>query len=437
MKRTILRLTRPAALPEVHYRLPGSKSYTNRALVIAAYSRSETVLRYPSLSNDSLAMLEALRKIGVQIEQTRDQLTVDARRLGEAPFRGTIDVGPAGTTMRFLVSLCSFLPGVEVTLVGSERMHERPISDLVDALSQCGARIEYLGRHGCPPLRITGALPAENAAVAINGNVSSQFFSSLLMAGPLMPRGLKIEVLGEQISRSYIDMTLHSMAQFGVTVQNHDYRSYHVAPGQQYQGGTHSIEGDASGASYLWSIAAMSGGTVRVSNVRHDSRQGDMRYPDLLEKMGCLVTRGTTEGSDWIEVSGRELSGIETDMTLMPDTAQTLSVVASLARGRTRITGLSTLKVKETDRLLAVHTELKKAGISSQISNDSIEISGGVPRPARFATYEDHRMAMSFALFALVLPSIEIEDPEVVAKSFPEFWDFFARAGVEKSLVEE
>jgi 3-phosphoshikimate 1-carboxyvinyltransferase len=254
----------------------------------------------------------------------------------------------------------------------------------------------------------------------MNGEISSQFISALLLTAPLHHKPVTVEVQGEQISKSYIDMTIQSIADFGVKVHNDAYRRYSCEPGEGYWSRQYAVEGDASGASYLWGVAAISGGEVTVENVNPNSAQGDIKFPDLLEQMGCSVTRYERS----ITVRGAAtLRGIEVDMSLMPDTAQTLAVVASCAQGRTTMRGLSTLRVKETDRIAALHTELGKLGIHSEPGPDFLVVHGGKPHGARIATYEDHRMAMSFAMLGSRISGMEIEDPYVVSKSFPSFWE--------------
>lgn len=407
----------PRGLIDHVVNIPGSKSYTNRALVLAAMADGESVLEGISLSDDALAVIAALEKLGVNIRIDENNAYVEGVGGKFFPYHGVIDVGPAGTAMRFLTALCSAIENCEVVLQGSERMHERPISELVNALRSWGADIQYLEKDGCPPLKIKGGSLNFSQFLTMKGSVSSQFFTALLLLAPLAKR-VNIVVDGEQISKSYIDMSLGILEDFGLQVSNNEYRSYEVfgdVESMQYQ-----VEGDASGASYFWGMAAINGGRVRVENISVDSMQGDIYFPSILESMGCKVRKR----EDWIEVQGpKRLNPTEVDMELMPDTAQTLAVVAAFAQGSTKITGLSTLKVKETDRLLALKCELKKMGIDSEIGDDFIVVHGGEPRGGVIETYHDHRMAMSFAMAASRIDGMEILNPEVVAKSFPNFWE--------------
>jgi len=424
-------LTPPSGSITAELSISGSKSYTNRALLLAAQAHGISRLTSASLSSDSEAMIRALRLLGVSIHESHDEngavLVVEGRGTSFLPCSGTIDVGPAGTTMRFLTALCAAIPGVDVTLCGSERMHVRPIKELVDALTACGAQVEYLGRAGCPPLRIRTPKQLAGGTVTMDGSVSSQFISALLLTSSLHASPLTIELSSEQISKSYIDMTIQSLADFGVTVHNDSYRRYSTPTGAACVAREYQIEGDASGASYLWGLAAVSGGTVTVHNINPHSAQGDVHFPALLEQMGCSVSRAERS----ITVRGtRQLKGIRADMSNMPDTAQTLAVIAALAHGTTTITGLSTLRVKETDRIAALHTELLKLGIASEPGPDFLVVHGGSPGAARIATYDDHRMAMSFAMLGAACPGIQIEEPHVVEKSFPDFWQVLASCGI-------
>ena len=427
MSAQFIELRRPTEPIDGAVRIPGSKSFTNRAMILAALAPGESVLSGASLSRDSEALCRAFEALAIRTEVRGDEVRVSGAPDRLTPPSGTIDVGPAGTTMRFVTSLCACIRGADITLRGSERMHQRPIGDLVEALRTLGARIDYLGTPGCPPLRIHTDAPLRGGRVRMPGHLSSQFFTSLLLVAPLLPEGLTIEVVGEQISRSYIDMTIQSLRSAGIDVEHRDYREYRVAPGQSVRAGAYSIEGDASGATYFWGVAALGGGRVRVDNVRPDSTQGDMAFPGLLERMGCRVE----SGADWVEVHGADLlSAIEADMSSMPDTAQTLAVIASRARGTTVLSGLSTLRHKETDRLAALETELAKVGIASETTADSITVHGAAPTAARISTYDDHRMAMAFAMLGAHVDGLQIEHPLVVDKSFPDFWDKLAELGI-------
>jgi len=426
-----LKLTPPAAPISHTFEVLGSKSYTNRSLIIAALASGVSRLSLASISTDCEAMTRALRLLGVSIEEETGPrgttLTIEGTGGALNPYHGEINVGPAGTTMRFLTALCAAIPGIDVVLSGSERMHARPIKELVTALRSLGAEIEYLGTEGCPPLRIRSKTHLKGGTITMNGTVSSQFISAILMTAPLNTNKLVVEIEGEQISKSYIDMTLQSVREFGVTIANESYKRYVCAAGQKYQPRATQIEGDASGASYLWGLAAISSGKVTVRNVNPQSAQGDIHFPEVLMRMGCSVSSDSRS----ITVTGpKTLKGIEIDMSNMPDVAQTLAVIAAFAQGATTMRGLSTLGGKETDRIAALHAELEKVGIRSEPGPDYLIVHGGTPHGARIKTYDDHRMAMSFAMMSTRVPGIEIEEPNVVEKSFPTFWEALAESGI-------
>jgi 3-phosphoshikimate 1-carboxyvinyltransferase len=435
MKCLTLNLPQEPIHASVH--IPGSKSYTNRALIIAALASGRSELHHASLSADSHALIAALKLLGSSIAATPISIEVTGRGGFRNSIKQEIDVGPAGTTMRFLTAFCAATQPKSgrdtVILRGSERMHARPIEPLTTALTTMGASISFLGNAGCPPLSLTSGRKLLGGSLTIDGSVSSQFISALLMVAPLYEQPLQLRVTGAHLSQSYIEMTIQSMSAFGVKVVSEssgkeDERVFTIPSGQRYTPQVYRVEGDASGASYFWGLAAVSGGCVCTMNVNPSSAQGDMRLPDLLKEMGCTVS--VTQDS--ITVIGPErLTAIEADMSNMPDTAQTLAVVAACAEGRTVLRGLSTLRVKETDRITALHTELGKMGISSEQGPDYLVVHGGRPHAAQIATYEDHRMAMAFAFLAGVVDGIRIEEPEVVNKSFPTFWDTLAHCGIQ------
>lgn len=418
-------LTRPKVDGQKEITLSGSKSIANRALVIAALSDGKSVLENFSESDDAALLRKAFEKLGVQIEGNGSTLQIQGAGLNLHPFHGEIDVGPAGTTMRFLTAVLASIPGCRVELRGSERMHQRPISPLVDALRTLGAEIQYLGREGCPPLLIEGKELLGGKPVTLDGGISSQYFTALLLIAPILRGGLILEVEGQQISKSYIDITIDVLRSFGVSVANEGYQRYTVDSSAQYTPRSYLVEGDASGASYLWGAGALGSAPVRVLGISSESVQGDAKFPGILRDMGAEVTNGTNaDGRPWIEVRRLgPLKGVSVDMEDLPDTAQTLAVIAANAEGTTRITGLSTLRIKETDRIDAVVTELQKVGITAKGGDDWLEITGGkVKSGGEISTYDDHRMAMAFSLLAFQCDTVAIRDAEVVSKSFPTYW---------------
>ena len=401
--------------------LPGSKSMSNRVLLLAALARGATEVRNLLASDDTAHMLNALRTLGAGVALSDDGARCQVTGLGGAFPDGeaTLFMGNSGTTMR---SLCAALcaGSGRYTLTGEPRMLERPIGDLVDALRQVGARIEYAGADGYPPLRID-ARGLAGGSVRIRGNISSQYLTGMLMAAPMSLAPLTIEVEGELVSKPYIDMTIDVMRRFGVEVERSGYERFRLPGGQRYESpGSILVEGDASSASYFLSAAAISGGAVRVNGVGGDSIQGDIAHADVLRDMGAIVS----SGADWIEVSRGELTGIDADLNHMPDAAMTVAVTALFAKDETTIRNIHNWRVKETDRLAAMATELRKVGAEVVEGADYIRIAPPAQiRQATIDTYDDHRMAMCFSLAALGGASITINDPDTVSKTFPDYFE--------------
>lgn len=380
--------------------IPGSKSFTNRALILASLATGVSTIENYSKSNDSLILIDCLEKLGLDITKKEDKLFIRGKGGKFKSFTGVLNVGEAGTVYRFLTGLTAIISG-KITFSGSQKLLSRPINELKKAVEE-----------------------VKKGEVSIRGDISSQFISALLMIAPVLPKGLIVNVIGNLVSQSYIDMTIETMKKFGVKVEKRNGEKKYIVKKQKIKSCVYRVESDASGATYFWAIGAVTGKLIRVINIDPLSTQGDVKFVDLLEKMGCLVKKNTKE--KWIEVKGEtKLKGIEVNMNSMPDTAQSLAVVAAFAKGKTKITGLSTLKHKETDRLLALKNELGKMGIKTEITSDSITIYGAEPKPAVIETYNDHRMAMAFAVAKARIPQIEIKNPEVVKKSFPEFWEKF------------
>ncbi len=378
--------------------IPGSKSLTNRALIMASLADGVSIIKDFSKSDDSLVLIEALKKLGVVIVKNNDELRITGNAGRFKTFNGRLNVGNAGTAKRFLTPLITLVPG-RIFFNESKRLKERPIKEL----DQARKRIR------------TGK-------VSIPGGISSQFISSLLMIAPVLEKGLEIKVTDRLVSRSYVDMTIDLLDKFGVKVVNHQYKKFIINKDKRYKPVNYKVEGDASGASYFWAIAAVTGCRIKVKNINPLSSQGDVKFPEILRKMGCRIKKNTR--NSWIEVKGpKTLKAIDIDMGLMPDTAQTLAAVAAFAQGRTEIRGLSTLRSKETDRLAALKSELKKIGIKSETTDDSITVQGGRPHGGTIETYNDHRMAMAFAVVGSRVKGIRIKNPGVVTKSFPEFWN--------------
>lgn len=403
--------------------LPGSKSISNRALLLAAASRGTTTLRGLLDADDTRVMIAALRALGVAIE-TSAAATIIAGCGGRFPSTSAkLSLGNAGTAMRPLTAALAFAGG-HYELDGAARMRERPIGDLVEALNALGARIRYLGNAGYPPLAIDPAAPLGDI-VEIKGDVSSQFVSALLMAAPHIapPAGLRIHVPGALISQPYVTLTLELMARFGVDVERSD-QIFRVARGDYASPGTFVVEGDASGASYFLALGVIAGGPVRVTGVGKTSVQGDIGFARLLEAAGGRIAWG----DDWIEASGGgELRAFDVDCTDIPDAAMTGAIVAGFARGRSVLRGIGSWRVKETDRIAAMATELRKLGAKVEEGSDWLAVEGPVAwGEAEIDTYDDHRIAMCFSLVAAGGRPVHIRDPGCVAKTFPDYFDRLA-----------
>ena len=414
-------------------RLPGSKSISNRVLLLAALAEGMTEVRDLLHSDDTERMLDALRTLGVKVESLGDNAYRVAGCGGNFPVKqAKLFLGNAGTAFRPLVAALALSGGSYEMFGGTSgspggRMHERPIGDLVDALRQLGADIRYLGNEGFPPLRISPANLAGDT-VQVRGDVSSQFLTGLLMALPLTGQTVKVEVVGELISKPYIEITLAMMARFGVKVERKDWQSFVVFGGQRYKSpGVIFVEGDASSASYFLAAGAIGGGPVTVEGVGQDSVQGDVRFAEELRKMGALITMGPNSMVATGPKSGR-LKAIDLDCNHIPDAAMTLAVAALFADGTTTLRNIASWRVKETDRIAAMATELRKVGATVEEGADFIRITPPAQiRHAAIDTYDDHRMAMCFSLAAFGGAGVRINDPKCVAKTFPEYFSEFAK----------
>ncbi|PRO72767.1 3-phosphoshikimate 1-carboxyvinyltransferase [Alteromonas alba] len=405
--------------------VPGSKSLSNRALLLAALAKGETRLTNLLDSDDIRHMLDALKLLGVEYSLSDDKTECKVTGLGGAfsvdkPL--SLFLGNAGTAMR---PLCAALAASNVTveLTGEPRMEERPIGDLVDALLDAGADIEYLKNAGYPPLKITGS-QLKGGELSVDGSVSSQFLTALLMAAPLFSEDTTIAIKGELVSKPYIDITLDTMAKFGVSVENQDYQRFVIKAGQQYVAPkTFMVEGDASSASYFLAAGAIKGGTVKVTGIGKQSIQGDIRFADVLEAMGAKVEWF----DDCIVIHGAPLKGVDMDMNHIPDAAMTIATTALFAEGETCIRNIYNWRVKETDRLFAMATELRKLGVEVEEGHDYIRVTpGAVLQHAAIDTYNDHRIAMCFSLVSLSDTPVTINDPGCTAKTFPDYFTRFA-----------
>jgi 3-phosphoshikimate 1-carboxyvinyltransferase len=426
---------RPLAAPfHAVVEVPGSKSMTNRALILAALADGASTVENALTSDDTDRMLAALRALGFEVEA--DPAAAVVRVVGRAGLipaaKASLDVGASGTSARFLTALCA-LGGGEYELDGTPRMRERPIEPLLGALRQLGAEAASLLGTGCLPARVRGPLAGGDAR--IEASVSSQFISALLMVAPYAAAGLRLRLEGTVISRPYIDMTLQQMHRAGVDAVWADERTLVVPAGRRYRAGTQVMESDASNASYFFAAAAATGGWVRVPRLPADSIQGDLALLDVLAAMGCQVRRGV----DAVEVVGPpdgRLRAISVDANRFPDMAQTIAALAPFADGPVEVRNVASMRVKETDRIDAVAAELRRLGQEVETGPDWFRITPRPLRPAALRTYDDHRMAMSFAVVGLRAPGLRLLDPGCVAKTFPTYWDTLAKAGVQIEYLE-
>ena len=410
-------------------RLPGSKSISNRLLLLSALATGTTHIHDLLDSDDTRVMLEALRRLGVGVEALGGESWRITGVGGPFPVKeAELFLGNAGTAFRPLTAALA-LSGGQYKLSGVARMHERPIGDLVDGLRQIGCDVRYLANDGYPPLDVRPASISLEAPIRVRGDVSSQFLTALLMALPLAGRTAVIEMATELISKPYIEITLNLMARFGVTVERQGWQRFTIAAGQRYASpGILHVEGDASGASYFLAAGAIGGGPVRVEGVGRDSIQGDVKFAEALAAMGAQIDMG----ANWIEArspaNGR-LRAFDLDLNHIPDAAMTLAVAALFADGPCTLRNIASWRVKETDRIAAMATELRKLGATVDEGADSLRVEppAALAGGAAIDTYDDHRMAMCFSLAALGGVPVTINDPGCVAKTFPDYFDRYGR----------
>jgi len=409
--------------------LPGSKSLSNRALLLAALAKGTTTLTNLLDSDDIRHMLNALQKLGVNYQLSDDKKQCVVEGLGRA-FNTTelgeleLFLGNAGTAMRPLCAALCLGQG-EYVLTGEPRMFERPIGSLVEALQQAGADVTYLKDENYPPLKINGT-GLKGGNIKIDGSVSSQFLTAFLMSAPMAANDTTVEIVGELVSKPYIKITLKIMSDFGIEVDNEngEYQKFTIKGGQTYiAAGNYLVEGDASSASYFLAAGAIGGGTIKVTGIGRNSVQGDIQFADALEAMGAEIEWG----DDYIKASKGELKAIDMDFNHIPDAAMTIAVAALFATGTTKITNVYNWRVKETDRLFAMATELRKVGAFVVEGHDFIEVTAPDEiKHAEVDTYDDHRIAMCFSLVALSGTSVTINDPKCTSKTFPDYFEKLA-----------
>ena len=400
--------------------VPGSKSYTNRALLIAGLTDGECRLEKPLVSDDTKYMIRALKAFGISVQEEKEAFIVSGKG-GKLSAPGEdIFIGNAGTTMRFLTTFSALVPG-KTRLDGDERMRQRPLADLLHCLTQMGVKAVSANGNGCPPIDIAGG-EVPGGEVQLAGDKSSQYLTSILLSAPYFKNDTNILIQGDLTSKSYADITLDIMKTFGVHVDNEGYQRFKVKAGDRYKAQTYRVESDWSSASYFLAAAAVTGGEMTLTDINPHSVQGDAQFTSVLEKMGCRLEKR----SHSLHFKGNPLRGITINMNNMPDAVQTLAVTALFAEGETVIQGIGNLRIKETDRILALANELTRLGAEVEAGEDYLVIRPGDYRGAEIETYDDHRMAMSFAVAGLKIQGVRIKNPTCVEKSFPDFFQRFA-----------
>lgn len=403
--------------------IPGSKSITHRSAIAASLATGESTLPGFLACADTLYTIGVLKDLGVEISPEGQTLQVKGMGGRFSPVHGRKEfyLGNSGTSIRLLLSTVSLASG-EFLLTGSSQLLRRPIGELVDALNQLGVDIICVEQNGCPPVLIR-AQGIRGGRVTMSGEKSSQYLSSLLLSGPYAEKGVEVEITGRLVSRPYVDITIEVMREFGVSVDRHGYRYFMVPPGDGYLPREFSIEGDVSAASYFWAAAAVTGGRVTTENIKpYTTRQGDIAFLEILREMGCRVDRETER----VSVCGGPLSGIEADMSAIPDQVPTLASVALFANDSTAIRNVPHLRYKESDRLRNIALEWGKLGGTVEELADGLIIHRGTAlRGARVESHDDHRLTMSLAVVGLKVPGVRIKGEDCVTKSFPRFWELW------------
>jgi 3-phosphoshikimate 1-carboxyvinyltransferase len=407
--------------PSITISVPGSKSYTHRTLIAAALSDGPCRVVAPLRSEDTLLTLAALKQMGIEARDRIQHIDIQGNNGHFSGCTDPIAFNNSGTSMRLFGGLAALGTG-DYILTGSPRMCQRPMQPLLDSLNRIGIAARSEHGTGCPPVIITGGHRL-GGRTTIDCSISSQFLSALLLAAPCFDGGLTVDVVQGPVSRPYVDMTMDIMNAFGIRLNHNDHMHFEIPGGQTYRSGNYPVEPDASQAGYFWAAAAITGARVKVSGVTRASRQGDVGLVDVFAQMGCSVD----DEPDGIAVKGKPLTAVDVDMGNMPDVVPTLAVAAAFARGTTIIRNVAHLRAKECDRLAAVTCELGKMGIETRATDNELHVVGGRPEGAAIDTYDDHRIAMSFAVAGLRVPGMQIADPECVAKSFPDYWKVFDR----------
>lgn len=422
MKQIIKKLETSPLISEVQ--VPGSKSVTNRALLLSSLCAGDVKVINPLVCDDTTSMISCLKKLGVKIAQEKESWTIQGSVFDHKKKKVTLNAGLSGTTLRFLLPILCITAGEKV-LTGDTGLLKRPIGHLVESLKALGADITYLEQEGHAPLLIKQS-KLQNKTIEIKGHISSQYLSSILMLLPYT-QAKRVKVVSGLVSKPYIDLTLYVMKKFGVTIENKNFKSFLMPKNKTYKiTKPFVIDGDVSSACYFAALAVLTGSKLHLKNINSASYHADSQFFDILQQMGNTVIKKPNS----IIIHGNSIKPIKINMENCPDQIQTLAVLASFAKGKTLVSGIQTLRVKETDRVFAITSELLKMGIKTKTTKKTLTIYGGNPKSAEIETYGDHRMAMSFALAGVRLPGIIIKDPNVVSKTFPEFWNKLDNLGI-------
>jgi len=396
---------------------PPSKTHTLRAIILASLAQGKSIIRNPLFGQDQLNVIESLKKLGVHIDKTADKITIEGTAGKLKPVAGELNVGESGVGMNFLTS-AACLAEKPVVLTGTGRLNERPIGEVVEGLHQLGCKIEYLDKDGFPPIKVFGG-GIKGGFAKMKGQKTSQYFSSLAISSPYALTPVLLECVDTMTEQPYFDITLQMMQEFGIEAQNHNYKQVLIPNGKKYSAKDITIEGDYSSASFFFLAAAICKSKVTVAGLNPNTKQGDKAFLDLMKKMGCNVT-STTDG---VCIEGRQLNAIEQDMSNLPDLVPPLAIAAAFAKGTSRLTNIGHLRLKESDRLAVMASQLHKMGVNAACNQNSLIIEGSSTiHGADIDPHNDHRIAMSFAVAGLATGNQKIQNEMCVAKSFPDFW---------------
>jgi 3-phosphoshikimate 1-carboxyvinyltransferase len=402
---------------DVKIAAPPSKAHTLRAIVISSLAQGKSIIRNPLFGQDQLNVIDSLQKLGVKIEKTPEAITIWGLGGRYKPIADELNVGESGVGMNFLTS-AACLAEKPVVITGTGRLIERPVGEVVEGLRQLGCKIEYLDKDGFPPIKVFGG-GIKGGIAQMKGQKTSQYFSSLAISSPYALTPVLLECIDTMTEQPYLDITLQMMEEFGVEAQNHNYKQVLIPNGKKYSAQDITVEGDYSSASFFFLAGAICESKLTVTGLNHDSKQGDKAFVALMEKMGCLVT-STTEG---ICIEGQQLNAIEQDMSNLPDLVPPLAIAAAFAKGTSRLTNIGHLRLKESDRLAVMASQLNKMGVNATCDRNSLVIEGSLKiHGADIDPHNDHRIAMSFAVAGLVTGNQAIQNEMCVAKSFPDFW---------------